>query len=89
MANSKYEYVKDFEIHDGLLRNTWVVVRVDGRGFHKWVFSYFSFGLSVVAYFLLSGFEMGIIFGVSCILALTMLWMLFTSLGYGVCFFRL
>jgi tRNA(His) guanylyltransferase len=35
MANSKYEYVRDFEIDDSLLRNTWIVVRIDGRGFHK------------------------------------------------------
>ncbi|PKY07622.1 putative tRNAHis guanylyltransferase [Aspergillus campestris IBT 28561] len=35
MANSKYEYVKDFEQSDPLLPNTWVVVRIDGRGFHK------------------------------------------------------
>ncbi|OJJ45624.1 hypothetical protein ASPZODRAFT_133480 [Penicilliopsis zonata CBS 506.65] len=35
MANSKYEYVKGFEQPDALLPNTWVVVRVDGRGFHK------------------------------------------------------
>jgi tRNA(His) guanylyltransferase len=36
MANSKYEYVKDFEREETLLRNTWVVVRIDGRGFHKY-----------------------------------------------------
>lgn len=41
MANSKYEYVKEFEREDVLLRNTWVVVRIDGRGFHKYVFSSF------------------------------------------------
>ncbi|KAJ5711809.1 hypothetical protein N7488_005965 [Penicillium malachiteum] len=35
MANSKYEYVKDFEQPDPLLPNTWIVVRIDGRGFHK------------------------------------------------------
>ncbi|KAL4787465.1 Thg1 C terminal domain-containing protein [Aspergillus varians] len=35
MANSKYEYVKAFEQPDTLLPNTWIVVRVDGRGFHK------------------------------------------------------
>jgi tRNA(His) guanylyltransferase len=38
MANSKYEYVRDFEQPDSLLKNTWVVVRIDGRGFHKYVF---------------------------------------------------
>jgi tRNA(His) guanylyltransferase len=35
MANSKYEYVKAFEQPDELLRNTWIVVRIDGKGFHK------------------------------------------------------
>jgi tRNA(His) 5'-end guanylyltransferase len=35
MANSKYEYVKGFEQPDSLLPNTWVVVRIDGRGFTK------------------------------------------------------
>ncbi|KAL2863729.1 tRNA guanylyltransferase [Aspergillus lucknowensis] len=35
MANSKYEYVRTFEQSDILLPNTWIVVRIDGRGFHK------------------------------------------------------
>ncbi|RUS34220.1 Thg1 C terminal domain-containing protein [Jimgerdemannia flammicorona] len=35
MAKSKYEYVKQFELDDSLLPNTWLVVRIDGRGFHK------------------------------------------------------
>ncbi|KAB2576113.1 tRNA guanylyltransferase protein [Lasiodiplodia theobromae] len=37
MANSKYEYVKSFERSqpDILLPNTWIVIRIDGRGFHK------------------------------------------------------
>ncbi|ETN41767.1 uncharacterized protein HMPREF1541_03704 [Cyphellophora europaea CBS 101466] len=35
MANSKYEYVRLFEQDQTLLPNTWIVVRVDGRGFHK------------------------------------------------------
>ncbi|KAF2093472.1 tRNA guanylyltransferase [Rhizodiscina lignyota] len=35
MANSKYEYVRAFEQPDCLLPNTWIVVRIDGRGFHK------------------------------------------------------
>ncbi|KAE8353749.1 Thg1 C terminal domain-containing protein [Aspergillus coremiiformis] len=35
MANSKYEYVKAFEQPDVLLPSTWIVVRIDGRGFHK------------------------------------------------------
>ncbi|KAH6657748.1 tRNA guanylyltransferase [Truncatella angustata] len=35
MANSRFEYVKAFEQTDYLLPNTWVVVRIDGRGFTK------------------------------------------------------
>ncbi|KAK3907054.1 tRNA guanylyltransferase [Staphylotrichum tortipilum] len=35
MANSKFEYVKQFEQPDSLLPNTWIVVRIDGRGFTK------------------------------------------------------
>ncbi|KAI0158204.1 tRNA guanylyltransferase [Xylariaceae sp. FL1272] len=35
MANSRFEYVKGFEQSDGLLPNTWIVVRIDGRGFSK------------------------------------------------------
>ncbi|KAJ4271535.1 tRNA-His guanylyltransferase [Fusarium torreyae] len=35
MANSKFEYVRNFETTDALLPNTWIVVRVDGRGFTK------------------------------------------------------
>ncbi|KAF4841079.1 tRNA(His) guanylyltransferase [Colletotrichum siamense] len=35
MANSKFEYVKAFEQVDTLLPNTWIVVRIDGRGFTK------------------------------------------------------
>ncbi|KAK6859739.1 hypothetical protein PG995_003375 [Apiospora arundinis] len=35
MANSKFEYVKNFERPDYLLPNTWVVVRIDGKGFTK------------------------------------------------------
>ncbi|GJP95401.1 tRNA guanylyltransferase [Aspergillus niger] len=31
----RYEYVKSFEQPDALLPNTWIVVRIDGRGFHK------------------------------------------------------
>ncbi|KAI4205175.1 MAG: hypothetical protein LQ346_001508 [Caloplaca aetnensis] len=34
MAKSKYEYVKLFEQNLNLLPNTYVVVRIDGRGFH-------------------------------------------------------
>ncbi|KAL7943170.1 tRNAHis guanylyltransferase [Trichoderma barbatum] len=35
MANSKFEYVRNFEQPDSLLPNTWIVVRIDGRGFTK------------------------------------------------------
>lgn len=35
MAKSRYEYVKSFEQEDRILPNTWIVVRIDGRGFHK------------------------------------------------------
>ena len=34
MAKSKYEYVKSFEQDDSLLPATYIVVRIDGRGFH-------------------------------------------------------
>ncbi|KAG2182376.1 hypothetical protein INT43_007306 [Umbelopsis isabellina] len=34
MANSKYEYVRNFELDDSALPSTWMVVRIDGRGFH-------------------------------------------------------
>ncbi|KAF2401840.1 putative tRNAHis guanylyltransferase [Trichodelitschia bisporula] len=40
MANSKYEYVREFEQSDALLKNTWIVVRIDGRGFHKFSAKY-------------------------------------------------
>ncbi|XP_077992965.1 putative tRNA(His) guanylyltransferase [Glandiceps talaboti] len=35
MANSKYEYVKQFETPDKCLPNCWIVVRLDGKNFHK------------------------------------------------------
>ncbi|KAL1871306.1 hypothetical protein VTK73DRAFT_2138 [Phialemonium thermophilum] len=40
MANSKFEYVRLFEQQDGLLPNTWIVVRIDGRGFTKFATRY-------------------------------------------------
>jgi tRNA(His) guanylyltransferase len=36
MAKSKFEYVRQFETTDPLLPNTWLVVRIDGRSFHKY-----------------------------------------------------
>ena len=35
MANSRFEYVKAFELDDKLLPGCWIVVRLDGRGFTK------------------------------------------------------
>lgn len=35
MACSRYEYVKGYEREDCVLPNVWIVVRVDGKGFHK------------------------------------------------------
>ncbi|XP_053321661.1 probable tRNA(His) guanylyltransferase [Spea bombifrons] len=35
MAKSKFEYVREFEVQDTCLKNCWVVVRVDGRNFHR------------------------------------------------------
>lgn len=35
MAKSRFEYVKNYELPDALMPNTFIVVRVDGRGFHK------------------------------------------------------
>lgn len=35
MAQSRFEYVKDFETEDKLLPNCWIVVRIDGKGFHQ------------------------------------------------------
>jgi tRNA(His) guanylyltransferase len=35
MACSKYTYVKQFETLNTLLPNTYIVIRIDGKGFHK------------------------------------------------------
>ncbi|KAG0225483.1 hypothetical protein BGW41_004686 [Actinomortierella wolfii] len=35
MAKSKYEYVKEFEKDDRMLQNVYILVRIDGKGFHK------------------------------------------------------
>ena len=37
MAKSQYEYVKQFEQNDALLRHCFIVVRVDGHAFHRFV----------------------------------------------------
>lgn len=35
MACSRYEYVKDFELEDRIIPNCWIVVRIDGKSFHR------------------------------------------------------
>lgn len=35
MANSRFEYVREFELDDRILPNCWIVVRIDGKAFHK------------------------------------------------------
>lgn len=35
MANSKFDYVRNFEQTDSILPNCWIVVRIDGKAFHK------------------------------------------------------
>lgn len=35
MALSRFEYVKQFEHEEKLLNNCWIVVRVDGKAFHR------------------------------------------------------
>ncbi|ESW96362.1 hypothetical protein KL918_000315 [Ogataea parapolymorpha] len=40
MAKSRYEYVKNFERESILLPETYIVIRVDGRGFHKFSSKY-------------------------------------------------
>ncbi|CAG9766651.1 unnamed protein product [Ceutorhynchus assimilis] len=35
MAKSKFEYVRSFESEEYLLPNCWIVVRIDGKSFHK------------------------------------------------------
>ena len=35
MAKSKFEYVRNFEADDTCLAHCWVVVRLDGRNFHR------------------------------------------------------
>lgn len=35
MANSKFDYVRNFESEDKILPNCWIVIRIDGKCFHK------------------------------------------------------
>jgi len=56
MAKSQYEYVKGFEVDDSLLKNTWIVVRIDGKGFTKYLiflFNIFCFICFILFYFIL------------------------------------
>ena len=38
--NSKFEYVKSFELKDDLLPSTFIAIRIDGRAFKKYNFLY-------------------------------------------------
>lgn len=40
MAKSRFEYVRTFELPDPLIQGTFIVVRIDGRGFHKYASIY-------------------------------------------------
>lgn len=35
MANSRFGYVRQYELSDALLPGTFLVVRLDGKGFHR------------------------------------------------------
>lgn len=35
MAGSQYAYVRNFELPDPVLPNVYMVVRIDGKGFHR------------------------------------------------------
>lgn len=43
MAKSRFEYVKSYELPDILIPNTYLIVRVDGHAFHKYVSPSLSF----------------------------------------------
>lgn len=40
MAKSKYEYVKKFEREMSALPGCFLVVRIDGKGFHRYDYSF-------------------------------------------------
>ncbi|KAK7109307.1 hypothetical protein V1264_013368 [Littorina saxatilis] len=40
MAKSKFEYVRLFETEDRLIPNCWIVVRIDGKAFHRFTDSH-------------------------------------------------
>ncbi len=35
MSHSRFEYVRSYELDDRLVPNCWIVVRIDGKAFHK------------------------------------------------------
>jgi tRNA(His) guanylyltransferase len=35
MAKTRFSYVREYELSDALLPNTFIVVRLDGKGFHR------------------------------------------------------
>ncbi len=41
LTGARYEYVRLFEQPDALLPNTFIVVRIDGRGFSKYLLPHF------------------------------------------------
>ena len=45
MANTKYAYVRDFELPDPLLPDTFILFRLDGHSFHRLVQIYIIFSL--------------------------------------------
>lgn len=40
MANTRFAYVRQYEIPDTLLPGTFMVVRLDGKGFHRFADTY-------------------------------------------------
>jgi tRNA(His) guanylyltransferase len=43
MAHSTWEYVKDFERLDPILPQVYILVRIDGKGFHRYRSTFFFF----------------------------------------------
>ena len=41
MANTRYAYVRDFELPDPLLPDTFILFRLDGHSFHRYIYIYF------------------------------------------------
>ena len=56
MAKSKFEYVRKFEENDSCLLNCWIVVRLDGRSFHRWGLRFCGFGPFLPRFFGVLGF---------------------------------